>query len=114
MRTKVGSNILCIGAMPRLPAIQPPVDEAALPILENNVVLPRGAILARDPVANPNVIFEEEILRDGMIARRRFRLARWVTNRRRTWSALDKRCGCGEGSSGLAFDQVIQKPPKQA
>ena len=70
------SNLLQ-GAMPRVPAIEPALDAAGKPILSNNVVLPRGTILARDPVANPKLIHEEEILRDGIVVRRTFRRARW-------------------------------------
>jgi hypothetical protein len=110
---ELSARALLQGAMPRIPSIEPALDEANLPILKNNVVLPRGAILARDPVNNPNVIFEAEILRDGILVRRKFRHTRWVDGRTFTWSALEKRSGRGEGSSGLAFDQIVQKPVKK-
>ena len=108
------ARALLQGAMPRIPAIDPARDDAGQPILKNNVVLPRGAILARDPVNNPNVIFEEEVLRDGILVRRRLRHTRWVNGRPYTWAAFEKRSGRGEGSSGLAFDQVVPKPPKES
>jgi hypothetical protein len=107
----VATNLLQ-GAMPRDPAIEPALGDDGQPVLENNVVLPRGAILARDPVSQPNVIHDEEVMRDGIVVRRRFRQARWTGGSAFTWSALEKLNGRGEGSSGLAFDQATQKPPR--
>jgi hypothetical protein len=101
------------GAMPRDPAIEPALGGDGQPVLENNIVLPRGTILARDPVNQPNVIHDEEVMRDGIVVRRRFRQARWTGGSTFTWSSLEKVNGRGEGSSGLAFDQAIQKPPKK-
>ena len=98
------------GAMPRDPAVEPALGADGTPVLENNVVLPRGSILARDPVTKPNLIHEEEIMRDGVVVQRTFRRARWTGGGAFTWTALKKRTGRGEGSSGLAFDQAIQKP----
>jgi hypothetical protein len=107
----VASNLLQ-GAMPRVPSIEPQL-EAGQPILQNNVVLPRGTVLARDPVENPNLIHEEEVLRDGVIIKRTFQHARWSEGRTFTWASLRKQNGRGEGSSGLAFDQIIDKPPQE-
>jgi hypothetical protein len=107
------ATLLLQGALPRLPVIEPARDNNDKPILENNVVLPRGTILSRDPVNTPNVIHEEEILRDGIRVRRRFRQTRWLDGRPFTWCSLEKQSGRGEGSSGLAFDQVRPKPPKK-
>ena len=98
------------GAMPRDPAVEPALGADGTPVLDNNVVLPRGTILARDPVTKPNLIHEEEIMRDGVVVQRTFRRARWTGGGAFTWTALKKRTGRGEGSSGLAFDQAIQKP----
>jgi hypothetical protein len=103
------SNLLQ-GAMPRVPAINPELKDGK-PVLENSVVLPRGTILARDPVSEPNLIHEEEILRDGLVVKRTFRQARWSKGQTFGWNALKKQNGRGEGSSGLAFDQIIEKPP---
>jgi hypothetical protein len=107
----VATNLLQ-GAMPRIPVIEPALGDDAQPVLRNNVVLPRGTILARDPVNQPNVIHEEEVLREGIVVRRRFRQARWVGGRTFSWAALEKKTGRGEGSSGIAFDQAIEKPQK--
>ncbi len=108
----VASNLLQ-GAMPRDPVVEPALGEDGTPVLQNNVALPRGTILARDPVTNPNLIHEEEVMRDGVVVQRTFRQARWTRGGTFTWSALKKRTGRGEGSSGLAFDQAIDKPPQQ-
>jgi hypothetical protein len=75
--------------------------------LEHNAVLPRGNILARDPVHQPNIINEEEVLRGGAIVTRTFQQARWHGGETFTWIGRRKKNGRGEGSSGLAFDQVI-------
>ncbi len=99
------------GAMPRVPPLEPRLDGAGVPILGQNVVLPRGAILARDPLAQPNVIHEEEILRGGASVRRTFQQARWSDGSTVTWTGREKRNGRGEGSSGLAFDHISAKPP---
>jgi hypothetical protein len=98
------------GAMPRTPPIEPVRDNAG-PVLAHNVVLPRGTILARNPVENPNVINEEEILRGGAVVKRTFEQARWSDGSTWNWSGRKKRSGRGEGSSGLAFDQVALRKP---
>ena len=72
-----------------------------------------GGEEGRDPVEHPNLIHEEEIMRDGIVVQRTFRQARWTRGGTFTWSALKKRTGRGEGSSGLAFDQAIEKPPRK-
>jgi hypothetical protein len=109
VKLEIAASSLLQGAMPRIPAIEPALDAAGNPILSNNVVLPRGTILARDPRTNPNLIHEEEVLRDGIVVRRTFRRARWNSGKTFAWSALRKQSGRGEGSSGLAFDQAIDK-----
>lgn len=100
------------GAMPRVPPLGPVRDAANQPILEHNVVLPRSTILARNPVENPNLIHEEEVLRSGGLVQRTFQQARWHGGETFTWVGRKKQNGKGEGESGLAFDQVLQvKPP---
>lgn len=106
------SNLLQ-GAMPRIPVIEPALGADGSPDLANNVVLPRGTILQVDPVAIPNLIKEEEILRDGILIDRTFRRTRWNQGRTFAWSALRKHAGRGEGSSRLVFDQALDKPPNQ-
>ena len=100
------------GAMPRVPPVEPVRDDAG-PVLRHNVVLPRGTLLARDPVANPNVINEEEVLRGGAIVRRTVQQARTHDGGTVTWSGRQKKNGRGEGSSGLSFDQVTMRRPEE-
>ena len=106
LKDALASTAFLQGAMPRVPPISP-VNDAAGPVLEHNVVLPRGTLLARNPVANPNVINEEEILRGGSIVKRSFEQARWTDGSTWNWSSRKKLNGRGEGSSGLAFDQAV-------
>jgi hypothetical protein len=110
LKDAAASTAFLQGAMPRVPPISP-VSDAAGPVLEHNVVLPRGTILSRTPVANPNVINEEEILRGGAIVRRTFEQVRWTDGSTWNWSSRKKLNGRGEGSSGLAFDQAVQRKP---
>ncbi|MDB5481421.1 MAG: hypothetical protein JWO83_2474 [Caulobacteraceae bacterium] len=77
------------------------------------MTLPRGTLLARDPVTNPNVINEEEILRGGAIVRRTIQQTRTLDGGTVTWSGRQKLNGRGEGSSGLAFDQVALRRPEE-
>lgn len=65
---------------------------------------PRGRLLT---AADPLVLEEEEVPRDGALVTRSFQLARWVDGRVLLWSGRRKRPGTGEGSSGLRFDVVV-------
>jgi hypothetical protein len=112
LANEIKSTAFLQGAMPRVPSLEP-ATEGGVPLLEHNVVLPRGTLLMRDPVANPNVIFEEEVLREGATLRRTNQRTRSVDGRTWTWSALKKTAGRGEGSSGLAFDQALLKPEEK-
>lgn len=103
------SNAFLQGAMPRVPPLEPGRDSTNALILEHNAVLPIGSILARDPQAHPNLIYEEEILRDGIVVKRTFQQARWHDGNTFTWCGYKKQSGRGEGSSGLAFDQALPK-----
>lgn len=107
---KTGSVFLQ-GAMPRFPPLNPALAGDGTPVLPHNLALPRGTLLARDPVANPNVVFEEEVLREGVMIRRTTQRTRSADGHTWTWTGRKKTAGRGEGSSGLAFDQA--KPAKQ-
>lgn len=106
------STAVLQGAMPRVPPLYPVKDVNGSLILEHNVVLPRGSILSRDPVRNPNLINEEEILRGGAVVTRAFQQTRWHGGGTFTWIGRQTKNGRGEGSSGLAFDQVQVSPQK--
>jgi hypothetical protein len=112
LANEIKSTAFLQGAMPRVPPLDPAV-EGGVPVLQHNVVLPRGSLLMRDPVASPNVIFEEEVLREGATIRRTNQRTRSVDGRTWTWSARKKTAGRGEGSSGLAFDQALLKKPQE-
>jgi hypothetical protein len=99
------ARVVLQGAMPRIPPIEPATDGGS-PILAHNAVLPRGRILARDPVAHANIIYEEEVLRGGAIVRRTVQQTRWHDGSVHTWAGRAKRTGRGEGASGLVFDRV--------
>jgi len=64
---------------------------------------PLGRILAGTP---PLFIAEEEIPRSGRIVRRNFQRARWIDGGTFLWIGRESLIGRGEGSSGLAFDNV--------
>jgi hypothetical protein len=98
------------GAMPRVPPLAPSGSDA-YSVLASKAVLPRGSILARNPVAAPNLVNEEEILRGGAVVKRAMQQARWHDGATFLWCSRRKDNGRGEGSSGLAFDQVKLERP---
>lgn len=66
-------------------------------------ISPHGRVLT---AADPLVLAEEEVPRDGAVVTRNLQLARWTDGRTVLWSGRRKRPGTGEGSSGLRFDIV--------
>ncbi len=52
-------------------------------------------------------IFEEEVPRSGIILTQSFQRSRWYNGRVVTWLGVRKMTGRGEGSSKLAFDQIV-------
>ena len=66
-------------------------------------VAPKGRILT---AADPLILAEEEVPRDGVVVTRNFQLARWTGGSTVLWSGKRRRPGTGEGSSGLRFDIV--------
>jgi hypothetical protein len=65
----------------------------------------RGAILSGP---SPYYVNEEEAPRGGKIATRAFERARWLDGRSFVWIGRRVTTGRGEGSSGLAFDQIVE------
>ena len=53
---------------------------------------------------------EEEVPRSGLRVTQAFQRARGRNGRVFVWLAVQKRAGRGEGSSGLAFDRLLEKP----
>ena len=66
-------------------------------------VQPKGRLLT---AAEPLILAEEEVPRDGVVVTRNFELVRWTDGRTVLWSGKRRRPGTGEGSSGLGFDVV--------
>ena len=62
----------------------------------------------------PYFIHEEEIPRAGIQVHKSFQRTRWYDGRVFTWLGIRKQVGRGEGSSGLAFDQIIPVETKTA
>ncbi len=56
----------------------------------------------------PYFVREEEVPRSGAIVCRSYQRARWYNGKTFTWIGKRKRTGKGEGSSGLAFDQIVE------
>jgi hypothetical protein len=61
-------------------------------------------------VAKPYYINEEEVPRAGKVVTRGFQRARWFDGATFVWLGRRAATGRGEGSSGLAFDQVVDTP----
>ena len=56
-------------------------------------------------------LHEEEVPRAGVLVTQRFQRTRWRDGRSWLWLGVRKQTGRGEGSSGLAFDQIVDVPP---
>ncbi|MGB3546729.1 MAG: hypothetical protein WBA17_07125 [Saprospiraceae bacterium] len=57
--------------------------------------------------AAPYFLHEEEVPRAGTRVRLSYQRTRWYNGRVYTWLGIRKTTGRGEGSSGLAFDQLV-------
>jgi hypothetical protein len=93
------------------------LQRAAMPrIIEGDLhpqyrkVRPRTVLLreGRDKL-NPRAYFihEEEVPRAGIQVSQSFQRTRWKNGKVFVWLGIRKQTGRGEGSSGLAFDQII-------
>jgi hypothetical protein len=99
------------------------IQRAALPrILQGDPdppvkVQPRTALLRegldRKP-AQPYFVHEEEVSRAGTRVMQTFERTRWTDGRVYTWLRVVRQTGRGEGSSGLAFDQLANAPSPDA
>lgn len=58
------------------------------------------------PKPLPYYIHEEEVLRSGIEVSQSFQRTRWINGEVFVWLGMKKKTGRGEGSSGLAFDQI--------
>jgi hypothetical protein len=57
-------------------------------------------------------VHEEEVSRAGVVVTQSYQRTRWTDGRVWLWLGCRKKTGRGEGSSGLAFDQIINLPQK--
>ncbi len=64
------------------------------------------------PKRTPYFIHEEEVPRAGILVTQSFQRTRWYGGRVFQWLGVRKTTGRGEGSSGLAFDQILDVPEK--
>ncbi|MCC2592078.1 hypothetical protein LKO27_01365 [Tessaracoccus sp. OS52] len=78
-------------------------------------VRPRTSLLRVGLEETPAVgylLHEEEVPRSGTHVTLSFQRTRWTAGRTFTWLGVRKRTGRGEGSSGLAFDKLVDIPPQ--
>jgi hypothetical protein len=76
-------------------------------------VRPRTSLLRQGLDAHqPYIVHEGEVPRAGVRVMERFRRTRWRDGRVWVWLGVRKQTGRGEGSSGLAFDQIVDGPPR--
>ncbi len=92
------------------------LQRAAMPrILKNDDKIPRKVeprtSLIREGLEDspkaPFFLHEEEVSRAGARVRKSFQRTRWFNGKVYNWVGIKKELGRGEGSSGLAFDQLI-------
>lgn len=62
------------------------------------------------PAPAAYLVPEEEVPRAGVVVTRSWRRTRGPDGRVHTWIGVRKRVGRGEGSSGLSFDRLVEKP----
>ncbi len=93
------------------------LQRASMPrIIENDPakpvkIKPRTSLLREGldlPGPKAYFIFEEEVPRAGARVAQAFQRTRWTDGRVVLWLGARKRIGRGEGSSGLAFDRLVE------
>lgn len=78
-----------------------------------DTVHPRTFLLRQgldQPAPTKYLVHEEEVPRAGVRVTRSFQRTRWRDGRAWVWLGVRKQTGRGEGSSGLAFDRIIDVP----
>lgn len=77
-------------------------------------VRPRTALLRQGlDEAEPYFVHEEEVPRAGVLVTQSFQRTRWRGGQVWVWLGVRKQTGRGEGSSGLAFDRIVDVPPER-
>jgi len=61
-------------------------------------------------VPQPYFVSEEEVPRAGADVTLGYQRTRWLDGKVYVWSGVRKQAGRGEGSSGLAFDRLVDVP----
>lgn len=84
------------------------LDRGTMVSADGDVLRPQGRILEPE---RPLSLFEEEIPRSGIAVARAWQVARTPDGRTLAWIGRQKRPSRGEGSSGLAFDQLLPPQP---
>ncbi|HVE83984.1 MAG TPA: hypothetical protein VND93_14100 [Myxococcales bacterium] len=77
---------------------------------------PRTQVMREGLEAVPPVSYyvaEEEVERAGTVVETRWQRCRWRNGRVVTWLGHQRTVGRGEGSSGLAFDTLVPKKPRE-
>ncbi|MFO7679607.1 MAG: hypothetical protein R6X34_06105 [Chloroflexota bacterium] len=87
-------------AMPRILPGDPEKPEKIRP----RTTLLRSGLEAQP--LEPYFLHEEEVPRAGVRVQQTFKRTRWHSGQVFTWLGVSKHTGRGEGSSGLAFDQI--------
>jgi hypothetical protein len=90
-----------------LPRILQGADTATPP----EKVRPRTSLL-RQGMPSAYFVHEEEVPRAGALVTQTYQRTRWIEGKVFTWLGVRKQTGRGEGSSGLAFDQIRPTPQK--
>jgi hypothetical protein len=70
---------------------------------------PKAEVLRAGDADGHYFIEEEEVPRAGRIVQRMFQRARWHDGKTFLWVGRRSQTGRGEGSSGLAFDHVLER-----
>jgi hypothetical protein len=78
-------------------------------------VEPRSVLLRHgldETPARPYFVHEEEVSRAGTRLSQSYQRTRWTDGQVHIWLGVRKQTGRGEGSSGLAFDELRDVPPR--
>jgi hypothetical protein len=92
--------------LPRIIEGGPP----ALTKVAPRTVLLREGLDLDDPEAY--FVHEQEVPREGAQIAQAYQRTRWRGGRAVVWLGVDRQTGRGSGSSGLAFDQLVNVPPE--
>jgi hypothetical protein len=78
-------------------------------------VRPRTSLLRpglEETPAEKYILHKEEVPRAGSLVSLGYQRTRWRDGRAWVWLGVRKKTRRGEGSSGLAFDQIVDIPPR--